>query len=150
MRFLCFFKSLNTFIATAWCVSYVGAKPVFVDCDGGTWQIDPKKIEKKITKKTKAIIGVYLYGQPFDIDGVNKIAKKNKLLIVEDAAQAHGAMYKGKKVGSFGQVGTFSFYPSKNLGAYGEGGALTTNNVSYAERLKALRNHGSPTKYKHE
>lgn len=139
----------NTFVATAWAASYVGAKPVFVDCDSNTWQIDPKKIEEKVTKKTKAIIGVHLYGQPFGIDEVIKITNKHKLFLVEDCAQAHGALYKGKKVGSFGQIATFSFYPSKNLGAYGEAGAILINNPSYAKRLQLLKNQGSIKKYEH-
>src|SRR3954462_1235952 len=99
----------NTFIATAWGVSYVGATPVFVDCDGDNWEIDPSKIEKVITSKTKAIIGVHLYGMPFDIDAVAAIAKKHKLFLVEDAAQAQGARYKNKTVGSFGEMACFSF-----------------------------------------
>ncbi len=140
----------NTFIATAWAVSYVGATPVFVDCKRDTWNIDPSQIEDKITKKTKAIIGVHLYGQPFDVDAVKKIAEKYDLFLIEDCAQAHGAEYKGRKVGGFGEIGCFSFYPSKNLGSYGEGGAITTNNKKIAERIKSLRNHGSVRKYFHK
>ncbi|MBI4225669.1 DegT/DnrJ/EryC1/StrS family aminotransferase [Candidatus Roizmanbacteria bacterium] len=141
---------VNTFIATAWAVSYLGAKPVFVDCDRETWQLDPRKIEKKITSKTKAIIGVHLFGQPFDIDAVKRIADRHKLYLVEDCAQAHDAKYKGKTVGTFGDVACFSFYPTKNLGAFGEGGALVTNNPKYALRAKILRNQGSSIKYYHE
>jgi dTDP-4-amino-4,6-dideoxygalactose transaminase len=140
----------NTFIATAWGVSYAGATPVFVDCDENTWQIDPSKIEKAITPKTKAIIGVHLYGQPFDIDKVSEIAKKNNLLLIEDAAQAQGAIYKGKKVGGSCEMGCFSFYPGKNLGACGEAGGITTNNESYYKHLQRLRNHGSETRYYHD
>jgi len=139
----------NTFIATAWAVSYVGAKPVFADCDPNTWEIDPNDVEKKITAKTKAVIGVHLYGQPFDIDAVKKITKRHKLLLVEDCAQAHGALYKNKKVGSFAEMGCFSFYPSKNLGALGEAGEITTNKKSYMKELKILRNQGSTKKYFH-
>ncbi|OGK25494.1 erythromycin biosynthesis sensory transduction protein eryC1 [Candidatus Roizmanbacteria bacterium RIFCSPLOWO2_01_FULL_37_13] len=140
----------NTFIATAWAVSYVGAKPVFVDCKRDTWQIDPAKIEKRLNEKTKAIIGVHLFGQPFDIDQVLAIAKNHGLFLVEDCAQAHGAKYRRKTVGTFGDIACFSFYPSKNLGAYGEGGAVTTNNFEYAKRIKFLRNHASVKKYEHE
>jgi len=140
----------NTFIATAWGVSYVNATPVFVDCDPGTWNIDPSKIEEKITAKTKAIIGVHLYGQPFDIDAVAAIAKKHNLYLVEDCAQSIGAEYKGKKTGGFGEMGCFSFYPGKNLGAYGEGGGLTTNNEGYYKNIQSLRNHGSTERYYHD
>ena len=117
----------NTFIATAWGVSHAGAKPVFVDCDD-TWEIDTLKIEAAITNKTKAIIGVHLYGQPFDIDKVKDICNQYDIFLVEDAAQAHGARYKGKTVGVFGEMACYSFYPGKNLGACGEGGGITTNN----------------------
>lgn len=140
----------NTFIATAWAVSYVNATPVFVDCTSDTWNIDPQKIEEKITKKTKAIIGVHLYGQPFDVDAVKLIADVHKLIMIEDCAQAHGAIYKNRKVGGFGALGCFSFYPGKNLGAYGEGGAIVTNNEDYDRRIKSLRNHGSTIRYHHE
>jgi dTDP-4-amino-4,6-dideoxygalactose transaminase len=140
----------NTFIATAWGVSHAGATPVFVDCTADTWEIDVTKIEAKITSKTKAIIGVHLYGQPFDIDGVAAICKKHKLKFIEDAAQAQGARYKGKSVGGFGEMATFSFYPGKNLGACGEGGGITTNSDEYAKRIQSLRNHGSVTRYYHD
>ena len=140
----------NTFIATAWAITYVGATPVFVDCDANTWEIDATLIEDKITPKTKAIIGVHLYGQPFDIDAVREIATKNKLFLVEDAAQAHGAEYKGGRVGSFGDLACFSFYPGKNLGACGEAGGLTTNSLEYAKHLQSLRNHGSVVRYYHD
>jgi dTDP-4-amino-4,6-dideoxygalactose transaminase len=140
----------NTFIATAWGVSHVGATPVFVDCDPDTWEIDPTKIEEKITPKTKAIIGVHLYGQPFDMDAVNAICKKHNLLLVEDAAQAQGARYKGVNVGGIGEMATFSFYPGKNLGACGEAGGITTNNEAYAKHLQSLRNHGSVVRYYHD
>lgn len=137
----------NTFIASAWAVSYTGATPVFVDCRGDTFNIDANQIEKKIKKNTKAIIGVHLYGQPFDIDPVIKIAKKNNLYLIEDAAQAHGARYKGKRVGGAGEMGAFSFYPGKNLGAAGEGGMITTNNKKYSDRLQILKNQGAREKY---
>jgi dTDP-4-amino-4,6-dideoxygalactose transaminase len=140
----------NTFIATAWGVSYVNATPVFVDCDPNTWNIDPAKIEEKITPKTKCIVGVHLYGQPFDVDALMAIAKKHKLYLVEDCAQAIGAEYKGVKVGGFGEMGCFSFYPGKNLGAYGEGGGITTNNEEYYKHIQSLRNHGSVVRYYHD
>ena len=140
----------NTFIATAWGISYVGATPVFVDCDKDNWEIDPVQIEKVITAKTKAIIGVHLYGMPFDIDAVLSIAKKHNLFLVEDAAQAQGARYKGITVGGFGEMACFSFYPGKNLGACGEAGGITTNNEVYQKHLNSLRNHGSMVRYYHD
>ena len=114
----------NTFIATAWGVTYCGATPVFVDCTPDTWEIDASKIEEKITDKTKAVIGVHLYGQPFDFGAVKKIADKYGIVVVEDCAQAHGALYEGRKVGSLGVMGCFSFYPGKNLFCFGEGGSV--------------------------
>jgi len=140
----------NTFIASAWGVSHAGATPVFVDCTSDTWEIDPNKIEEKITSQTKAIIGVHLYGQPFDIDRVRAIADKHNLFLIEDAAQAHGAYYKGQKVGKFGDLACFSFYPGKNLGAYGEAGGLTTNNERYYQHINKLKNHGSTQRYYHD
>ncbi|MFN3315525.1 MAG: DegT/DnrJ/EryC1/StrS family aminotransferase [Raineya sp.] len=140
----------NTFIATAWGVSYCGATPVFVDCTPDTWEIDANKIEEKITPKTKAIAGVHLYGQPFDIDAVQAICQKHNLFLIEDAAQAHGAYYKGKRIGSFGEMACFSFYPGKNLGAYGEAGGITTNNENYYQHIQSLRNHGSMVRYYHD
>jgi dTDP-4-amino-4,6-dideoxygalactose transaminase len=140
----------DTFIATAWAVSYVNAVPVFVDCTPDTWNIDPRKIEEKITKKTKAIIGVHLYGQPFDVDAVKSISDRHGLVMIEDCAQAHGALYMNRKVGGFGALGCFSFYPGKNLGAYGEGGAVVTNDKKYDQRIKSLRNHGSTIRYHHD
>ena len=140
----------NTFIATAWGVSHTGATPVFVDCTPDTWQIDVTKIEEKITSKTKAIIGVHLYGQPFDIDGVVAICGKHHLKFIEDAAQAQGAMYKGKSTGGFGEMACFSFYPGKNLGACGEAGGITTNREEYAKQIQSLRNHGSVARYYHD
>ena len=140
----------NTFIATAWGVSHAGATPVFVDCTPDTWEIDITKIEEKITPKTKAIIGVHLYGQPFDIDGVAAICKKHNLKFIEDAAQAQGAQYKGKPAGGFGEMACFSFYPGKNLGACGEAGGITTNSEEYTKHLQSLRNHGSVVRYYHD
>jgi len=140
----------NTFIATVDAISRNGAKPVFVDIDPETYNIDVAEIEEKITDKTKAIIPVHLYGQPADMDEIIKIAKKYDLKIIEDACQAHGAEYKGKKVGSLSDVGCFSFYPAKNLGAYGDGGMVVTNNEQIAERIKMLRNYGQSKKYYHD
>ena len=115
----------NTYIATAWAVTYTGATPVFVDCTRDTWEIDPERIEEKITERTKAIIGVHLYGQPFEFCKVNEIAEKYGLYVVEDCAQAHAAKYEGRMVGGLGELGCFSFYPGKNLYAFGEGGCVT-------------------------
>lgn len=140
----------NTFIATAWAASYVGATPVFVDCRPDTWNIDPKDVVKKITLKTRLIIGVHLYGQPFDVDAIADIASSHKITYIEDCAQAQGAKYKGKTVGSLSPMGCFSFYPGKNLGAFGEAGAVTTNNSSFDTHIRSLRNHGSTTKYYHD
>jgi len=140
----------NTFIATAWGVSHAGATPVFVDCDPNNWEIDPAKIEPAITPKTKAVIGVHLYGQPFDIAAVKTICDKHKLFLVEDAAQAQGARYNGKTVGVFGEMACYSFYPGKNLGACGEAGGLTTNNENYLKHMQSLRNHGSTVRYYHD
>jgi dTDP-4-amino-4,6-dideoxygalactose transaminase len=140
----------NTFIATAWGVSHCGATPVFVDCDKDTWEIDATKIAEKISPKTKAIIGVDLYGMPFDIDTIKQIANKHNLFLVEDAAQAQGSKYKGKIVGDAAEMACFSFYPGKNLGACGEAGGITTNNESYYKHLQSLRNHGSQVRYYHD
>lgn len=140
----------DTFIATAWGVSHAGATPVFVDCTADTWEIDITKIEEKISPKTKAIIGVHLYGQPFDIDGVRAICDKHNLFLIEDAAQAQGARYKNQSIGGFGEMACFSFYPGKNLGACGEAGGLTTNNENYYNHLLSLRNHGSVVRYYHD
>jgi len=140
----------NTFIATAWAPSYVGATPIFVDCDPDTWEIDAGQIESKITPRAKAVIGVHLYGQPFDVDAVRSVCDEHKIFLVEDAAQAHGAMYKGVRVGGFGEMACFSFYPGKNLGACGEGGAITTDDETYDQHLRSLRNHGSSQRYCHD
>lgn len=140
----------NTFVATAWGVSHAGATPVFADCDPDTWTIDPSSIETRITGKTKAVIGVHLYGQPFDFDSVAEVAERHGLSVIEDCAQAVGALYKGKRAGGLGIAGCFSFYPGKNLGAYGEAGGITTNERSIDERVRSLRNHGSAKKYYHD
>ena len=125
-------------MATSWAISYVNARPVYVDIDDATFNLDPAMIENAITPRTKAIMPVHLYGHPFDIDPILAIAKKHNLPVVEDTAQAHGAKYKGKTVGTFGQISCFSFYPGKNLGAAGEGGALVTNNAEFAKRARSL------------
>ncbi len=139
----------NTYIATALAVTYVGATPVFVEPDINTFLINPSLIEAVITNKTKAIMPVHLYGQACDMDAIMSIAKNHNLFVVEDCAQAHGATYKGKRVGSFGDVAGFSFYPGKNLGALGDGGAAVTNNKEIAEKIRALGNYGSDYKYHH-
>lgn len=140
----------NTFIATAWGATLCGAKPVFVDCEPDSYNIDPQKVEAAITSKTKAIVAVHLYGQPADMDPLKEIADNNDIYLVEDAAQAHIAEYKGQKVGGLGEAASFSFYPGKNLGAYGEAGAVTTNNPELIEKIKMLRDHGMKKKYYHE
>ncbi len=139
-----------TFIATALAVEYAGAKPVFVEVDSETALIDPSKIEDSITNRTKAIIAVHLYGQMAPMDQICEIAKKYSLRVLEDAAQAHGATYKGKRAGNWGDVGCFSFYPGKNLGALGDGGAVVTSNEEIARRVRAIGNYGSEKKYVHE
>ncbi|WP_262966577.1 DegT/DnrJ/EryC1/StrS family aminotransferase [Methylobacter psychrophilus] len=138
-----------TFVATVAAIDYTGAKTVFVDIDPRTFTIDVKAIEKAITDKTKAIIPVHLYGQPADMDPILEIAKRHGLVVIEDAAQAHGAEYKGKRVGSLGDMGCFSFYPGKNLGAYGEGGMVVTNNAEYTRTIRMLRDWGAEQKYQH-
>lgn len=139
----------NTYIATALAVTYVGAQVVFVEPDIRTYNIDPAKIEEKITDKTKAIMPVHLYGQACDMDPIMEIAKKYNLYVVEDCAQAHGATYKGRKIGTFGDAAGFSFYPGKNLGALGDAGAVVTNNKELADKVRALGNYGSDYKYHH-
>lgn len=140
----------NTYIATAWGVTYTGATPVFVDCTPDTWEIDPSVIEAKITPRTKAILGVHLYGQPFDFNAVKAIADKHNLYVVEDCAQAHGAKYDGKMVGTLGELGCFSFYPGKNLYAFGEGGSVVTNNADYDRYINVMKNQGCNVRYYHE
>lgn len=139
----------NTFIATALAVTYAGAAPVFVEPKLATFNLDPACIEKKITPRTRAIIPVHLYGQPVDMDPIMEIAIRYGLRVVEDCAQAHGARYKGKQVGSFGDAAAFSFYPGKNLGALGDAGAVVTNDPVLAEKVRALGNYGSDYKYHH-
>jgi len=138
-----------TFAATGNSILYTGARPVFVDIDEDTFTIDPSKIEEAITEKTKAIMPVQLYGQAADMDPIMKIAKEHDLIVIEDAAQAHGAEYNGKKVGNLGDMACFSFYPTKNM-TTSEGGMITTNNEEFAENAKIYRAHGSPTKYHHD
>ncbi len=139
----------NTYIATALAVTYVGATPVFVEPDIRTFNMDPSRIEDAITEKTKAIMPVHLYGQACDMDPIMDISKKRSLFVIEDCAQAHGATYKGKVVGSFGDAAGFSFYPGKNLGALGDAGAVVTNNKALEEKVRALSNYGSDYKYHH-
>ena len=139
-----------TFFATVEAVIYTGAKPVFVDIDPETMNIAPPQIEAKITKKTKAIIPVHIFGHPADMDAVMAIAKKHGLHVIEDCAQSFGADIRGKKTGCFGDAGCFSFYPSKNLGAFGDGGLVTLNDGGLGEKIRVLRNHGSKGAYKHE
>jgi dTDP-4-amino-4,6-dideoxygalactose transaminase len=139
-----------TFVATSWAISYVGAKPVYVDIEDATMNLDPALVERAITPRTKAIMPVHLFGQPCDLDPLLAVAKKHKLPLVEDAAQAHGAKYKKQTVGAFGDISCYSFYPGKNLGACGEGGALLTNNEAFAKRARALRDHGSSVRYYHD
>jgi dTDP-4-amino-4,6-dideoxygalactose transaminase len=140
----------STFVATSWAISYVGAKPVYVDVDDATFNLDPKAVERAISPRTKAILPVHLYGHPADLDPLLKLCAIHNLPLIEDACQAHGAKYKGKVVGTFGAISCFSFYPGKNLGAYGEGGALVTNNAAYAARARGLREHGSTQRYYHD
>ena len=140
----------NTFFATPEAVSLAGAKPVFVDCEPRFYNINPELIESKITEKTRAIIAVNLYGQPAELDKIKDIADKYNLSLIEDCAQAHLAKLKNKPVGTFGICGCFSFYPGKNLGAYGEGGAVITNDKNFADKIRVLREHGSRQKYYHE
>ncbi|MBP7935148.1 MAG: DegT/DnrJ/EryC1/StrS family aminotransferase [Phycisphaerae bacterium] len=139
-----------TFVATTWAISYVRATPVFVDIDPAARTMDPALLEAAITPKTKAIMPVHLYGQPADMGPILKIAAAHGLPVVEDAAQAHGATYRKDRVGGIGRIGCFSFYPGKNLGAYGEGGALVTNDENIAKRARALRDHGQRQRYVHE
>ncbi len=139
----------NTFFATAEAVGNVGATPVFVDIEPNFYNIDPAKIEEKITPRTKAIIPVHLYGLPAEMDEIMRIARSRDLKVLEDCAQAHGATYKGKAVGTFGDVATFSFYPSKNLGAFGDAGAIVTNSQETAEAARLIANHGQIAKNRH-
>lgn len=140
----------NTYIATWLAASYAGGTPVPVEPDARTYNLDPARIEAAITPRTKAIIAVHLYGQPADMDAINAVAKKHNLKVIEDAAQAHGAHYKGRRVGALGDAAGFSFYPGKNLGALGDGGAVTTNDAELAEKVRVLSNYGSRVKYHNE
>ena len=140
----------NTYIATAWGVSYTGATPVFADCTPDTWEIDPSVLEAKITEKTKGIIGVHLYGQPFDYAGVRKIADRHGLFVVEDCAQAHGAKFEDRNVGTLGDLACFSFYPGKNLYAFGEGGSVTCQEEKYYKHIDRLKNQGCDVRYYHD
>lgn len=137
----------NTYIATWLAVSYAGATPIPVEPDPCTYNIDPERLAEALTERTKAVLPVHLYGQPADMDPIRAFAARHGLWVLEDAAQAHGALYKGKRVGSLGDAAAWSFYPGKNLGALGDAGAVTTNDESLAERLRALRNYGSKVKY---
>ena len=139
----------NTFIATALAISYTGARPVLVEIDPNTYNIDPARIEAAITKRTRAIIPVHLYGQPADMDPIAEIAERHGLIVIEDACQAHGAEYKGRRVGSLGHAAAFSFYPAKNLGAYGDGGMAVTDSREIAESIRMLRDYGQRAKYQH-
>src|SRR5450432_3241446 len=138
-----------TFVASVAAVLYTGARPVMVDIDPRSFTLDPAAIEGAITPRTKAILPVHLYGQPADMDPIMEAARRHKLVVIEDAAQAHGAKYRGRPVGSIGDIACFSFYPGKNLGAYGEGGAVTTNNPEYARTMRMLRDWGQDRKYHH-
>jgi dTDP-4-amino-4,6-dideoxygalactose transaminase len=139
----------NTFIATAAAVSFTGATPVFVDADSITYNVDVGRLHRHLTPRTRAVAPVHLYGQPADMDPIMEFAREHGLLVVEDACQAHGARYKGRRVGSIGHAAAFSFYPGKNLGAYGDGGAVVTNDERVAERVRVLRNCGQAEKYQH-
>jgi dTDP-4-amino-4,6-dideoxygalactose transaminase len=138
-----------TFVATVAAIVYTGAKPVFVDIDPVTYTMDPRRIEAAITAKTRAILPVHLYGQPADMNAIREIADRHNLVVIEDAAQAHGAEYHGRRAGSMGALGCFSFYPGKNLGAYGEGGMVTTDDPEFARTLRMLRDWGAEKKYHH-
>jgi dTDP-4-amino-4,6-dideoxygalactose transaminase len=140
----------NTFMATAEAITYCGARPVFVDVNENTYTMDPAGLEAALSPRTKAIIPVHLFGQPADLDSILLFARDHNLVVVEDAAQAHGAKYKGRTAGTLGNAGCFSFYPSKNLGAFGEAGAIVTNDAELQEKLRILRDHGQVRKYRHD
>ena len=139
----------NTFMATAEAITYCGARPVFVDVDDRTYTMDPAGLEAVLSSRTKAIIPVHLFGQSADMDPILDFAREHDLIVIEDAAQAHGAKYKGRRVGTLGDAGCFSFYPGKNLGAFGEAGAVVTDNFELQEKIRILRNHGQARKYHH-
>lgn len=138
-----------TFVATTAAIVYTGARPVFIDVNPVTYTMDPRRLEAAITPKTKAILPVHLYGQAADMDAISAIARRHNLLLIEDAAQAHGAEYEGRRCGSIGDLGCFSFYPGKNLGAYGEAGMVITNNPEFARKIRMLRDWGAEKKYEH-
>ncbi|HEV2175717.1 MAG TPA: DegT/DnrJ/EryC1/StrS family aminotransferase [Terriglobia bacterium] len=140
----------NTFVGTAEAISYTGATPVFADVDPATANIDPREVASAVTARTTAIIPVHLYGQPADLDPILEIARQRNCAVIEDACQSHGARYRGRRVGGFGLAAAFSFYPTKNLGACGDAGALTTNHDAVAARVRALRNHGESRRYFHD
>ena len=139
----------HSWISTTWALSYVGAKPVYVDIDPVTYTLDPKLVERAITPRTKALLPVHLYGQAADLEPLSRLAKAHSLKLIEDAAQAHGAIYQGRRVGSWGDVNCFSFYPGKNLGAFGEGGAVTTDDQEIADRIRRLRDHAQQGRHNH-
>ena len=139
-----------TFVATSWAICYAGARPVYVDIEDATFNLDPKLVERAVTSRTRAILPVHLYGHPADLDGLLAISRKHNLPLIEDAAQAHGAKFQGRSVGTFGRMSCYSFYPGKNLGACGEGGALVTNDAAIAKHARALRDHGSTRRYYHD
>lgn len=139
----------HTFVATAWAIAYVGATPVFADIDPITMTIDPAQVRQKLTARTRSVLPVHLYGGAAALDELEEIARERTLVLIEDAAQAHGARLHGKRLGTFGEFGCFSFYPGKNLGAYGEGGAVVTSNAAAADRLRRLRDHAQPKRYTH-
>ena len=140
----------NTYIATAWGVTYTGAKPVFCDCTADTWEIDPDAAEAAVTEKTRAIIGVHLYGQPFEYGRLREVADRHGLYLVEDCAQSAGALYEGQKTGTLCDIGCFSFYPGKNLYAFGEGGAVTAKDPAYIDKINVFKNQGCRVRYYHE
>ncbi len=140
----------HTAMATVTAIESTGAKPVLADIDLETFTLDPLAAQAAISERTRAIVVVHLYGQPADMDALKGLAEKHNLLLIEDCAQAHGAEYKGRKVGTIGDMGAFSFYPTKNMGAYGDGGAVITGSREYAERLEKLRNYGQTTRYRHQ
>ncbi|HEY3165626.1 MAG TPA: DegT/DnrJ/EryC1/StrS family aminotransferase [Candidatus Binatia bacterium] len=139
-----------TFVATAWAISYVGARPIFVDIEPRACNLDAEKLARAIGPKTRAVVPVHLYGQMADLDPIRELCEKNGLVLIEDTAQAHGGEYNGQRAGGYGHIGCFSFYPTKNLGAYGESGAITTNDEKIAERIRHLRDHAQTSKYRHE
>jgi dTDP-4-amino-4,6-dideoxygalactose transaminase len=139
----------HTFVATAAAILYAGARPIFVDVDPVSYTMDPGRIEAALTPRTRAIIPVHLYGQPAELEPILEIARRRQIVLIEDAAQAHGAEYHGRRVGALGDIGCFSFYPGKNLGAYGEGGCVVTNNPAYAKAVRVLRDWGQEVRYRH-